>query len=106
VLHAEQSAHQVNAPDEQLIDAKRNGKRTDHDHQKLDWEWDSPLYGVKGDENDHRLVDKEEGITRLAGIVEPFVCEIQVAHADVENEHRPAPAVDGVQGPGKIESRC
>ena len=38
--------------------------------------------------------------------MEPFVCEIQVAHADVEYEHRPAPAVDGVQGPGEIEPRC
>ena len=103
--HAEQNADRINAPDEQLVQAERYGKRAGHDDQQLDQEINLPLHSVEGDENDHRLVDHEEGITRFPDILEPFVGVIQEPHPDEEHDHRPAPAIDAVHSPGDIKTQ-
>jgi len=51
-------------------------------------------------------MEEEERITGFPAVPQSVVGEIQEAHPDVENNHRPTPAVDGVHGPGEIEPRC
>jgi hypothetical protein len=83
--HAKQQTDRVNSPDEQLVDSESYRKRTDHDDQHLDWESNLPLHNVKGDEYDHRLVEKEVLITPFPAVLEPFVGVVQETHPDVNH---------------------
>ena len=102
-FHAEQSADRSYTPDEQLVGSECYDKSPDHDNQSFDRETNLPLHGKKSNENDRRLVEKEEGIARFPAVLEPPVGEIQEAHPDVEEDHCPAPAIDSMQSPGDIK---
>lgn len=95
-FHAEQRSNWIHSPDKSLVDSECYSECTDQDNQNLDWKTDLPLDNVEGDENDHRLVEKEEGITLFTAIPELFVSKIKEAYPGVENDQRPAPGVDTV----------
>ena len=69
-LHPEQRSDRVCAPDDQLVNNRDQNKGTDYNSQHLDRKTDLPPYDKKCDENDHRLVEKEERITRLTAVPE------------------------------------
>jgi len=51
-------------------------------------------------------VEKEEGIARFLAIPEPIVGVIQEPYPEIKHDHRPAPAIDTVQGPGDVKPGC
>jgi hypothetical protein len=62
------------------------------------------LHDIEGDKNDHRLVEKEEGITGFPTVPESLIGEIQKAHPDVEKDYLPTPGIDTVQDPRDIKT--